>query len=65
MYWFKWCCDRFSIRGVNLFEEVDDDTDFEYIARSDGFSRVPKIKFRYETMARKVMVDCKFDALYI
>ena len=33
------------------------------IARNDGFSRAP-IDFRYETKARKVMVDFKFDALY-
>ena len=25
---------------------------------------VPEIEFRYETKARKVMVDFKFDALY-
>ena len=31
---------------------------------NDGFSRVPEIDFRYETKARKVMVDFKFDALY-
>ena len=28
------------------------------------FSWVPEIDFRYETKARKVMVDFKFDALY-
>ena len=28
------------------------------------FLRVPEIDFRYETKARKVMVDFKFDALY-
>ena len=33
-------------------------------ARNDGFWRVPEIDFRYETKARKVMVDFKFDALY-
>ena len=31
---------------------------------NDGFSRAPEIDFRYETKARKVMVDFKFDALY-
>ena len=30
----------------------------------DGFSRAPEIDFRYETKARKVIVDFKFDALY-
>ena len=34
------------------------------IARKDGFWRAPEIDFRYETEARKVMVDFKFDALY-
>ena len=34
------------------------------IARIDGFWRAPEIDFRYETKARKVMVDFKFDALY-
>ena len=34
------------------------------IARNDGFSQAPEIDFRYETKARKVMVDFKFDALY-
>ena len=28
------------------------------------FWRVPEIDFRYETEAKKVMVDFKFDALY-
>ena len=28
------------------------------------FRRAPEIDFRYETKARKVMVDFKFDALY-
>ena len=28
------------------------------------FSRAPEIDFRYETKARKVMVDFKFDALH-
>ena len=37
---------------------------YESIARNDGFSRAPEIDFRYETKARKVMVDFKFDALY-
>ena len=27
------------------------------------FERAPEIDFRYETKARKVMVDFKFDAL--
>ena len=31
---------------------------------TDDFSRVPKIDFRYEIKASKVMVDYKFDAIY-
>ena len=34
------------------------------IARNDGFWRTLEIDFCYETKARKVMVDFKFDALY-
>ena len=30
----------------------------------ESFSRAPEIDFRYETKARKVVVDFKFDALY-
>ena len=37
---------------------------YEFIARNDDFWRAPEIDFRYETNARKVMVDFKFDALY-
>ena len=61
-----WCCDRFSILRENPSEEVLDYDNYYYekIARNDGFSRAPKIDFRYETKARKVMVDFKFDALY-
>ena len=36
----------------------------EFIATNDGFWRAPEIDFCYETKARKVMVDFKFDALY-
>ena len=36
----------------------------EFITRNDGFWRAPEIDFRYETEARKVMVDFKFDAFY-
>ena len=36
----------------------------EKIARNDGFCRAPEIDFPFETKARKVMVDFKFDALY-
>ena len=25
IYWYKWCCDRFSILRENKSEEVDDD----------------------------------------
>ena len=34
------------------------------ITRIDVFWRAPQIDYRYETKARKVMVDFKFDALY-
>ena len=37
---------------------------YESIARNDGFWRVPENDFCYQTKARKVMVDFKFDALY-
>ena len=37
---------------------------YEYIARNDVFLWVKEIDFRYETKARNVMVDFKFDALY-
>ena len=36
----------------------------EKIARNNDFWRALEIDFRYETNARKVMVDFKFDALY-
>ena len=36
----------------------------EKIARNDSFWRALEIDFHYETKARKVMVDFKFDALY-
>ena len=36
----------------------------ELIARNDGFSRAPEIDFRYETKARKVVVDFKFEAKF-
>ena len=54
------------ILGENPSEEVDDYDNYyyEFIARNDGFWRAPEIDFRYETKARKVMVDTKFDALY-
>ena len=52
--------------GENPSEEVDDYDNYyyEFIARNDGFWWVPEIDFRYETKARKVMVNFKFDALY-
>ena len=37
----------------------------EKIVRSDGSWRAPEIDFLYETKARKVVVDFKFDALYM
>ena len=39
-------------------------SDYEKIARNDSFWRALEIDFRYETKARKVVVDFKFDALY-
>ena len=36
----------------------------KYKSQETSFSRAPDIDFRYETKARKVMVDFKFDALY-
>ena len=30
IYWYKSCCDRFSILGVNPSEEVDDDEHDNY-----------------------------------
>ena len=27
IYWYKWCCDRFSILGENPYEEFDDEND--------------------------------------
>ena len=37
----------------------------EFIARNDGYWRALEINFHYETKARKVMVDFKFDDLAI
>ena len=56
-----------SAHGENPSEEVDDDDENDYyesISRNDVFLLAPKIDFHYETEARKVMVDFKFDALY-
>ena len=39
-------------------------SDYEKIARNDGFSWAPQIDFHYETKAKKLMVYFKFDALY-
>ena len=39
-------------------------SDYESIARSDGFWRVPEIDFCYEIKTIKVVVDFKFDVLY-
>ena len=30
IYWYNWCCDRFSILGENPSEEVDDDENEYY-----------------------------------
>ena len=48
-------------------EEVDYDYYYyyEFIVRNDGLWWAPRIDFRYETEARKVIVDFKFDALYM
>ena len=43
-----------------LHRELSD----KFIARNDYFWRASETDFRYETKARKVMVDFKFDALY-
>ena len=49
----------------NPSEEDDyDNCYYEFIARNDGFWRAPEIDFCYETKARKVLVDFKFDSLY-
>ena len=45
-------------------EKTHLENDYEQITRIYGFRRAPEIDFRYETKARKVMVDLKFDALY-
>ena len=67
--WFKCCSVRFSLLRENPYEEVDEYDNYYYcyyekIARNDGFWRALEIDFRYETKARKVMVDFKSDALY-
>ena len=49
-------CDSFNILGENQSEEVDDDYDYELIARNNVFSQAPKIDFRYETKPIKVML---------
>ena len=36
----------------------------EKIARNNSFWRALELDFRYETKARKVIVDFKFNALY-
>ena len=43
---------------------IESATALSDFAINDGFSRALVIDFRYETNARKVMVDFKFDALY-
>ena len=50
----------------NPSEEVDDHDNYYYelIARNEDFWRAPEIDFHYETEARKVMINFKFDALY-
>ena len=56
LYWWEEQC------VPTLYRECGS-TD-EFIARNDSFWRAPEIDFCYETEARKVMVDFKFDALY-
>ena len=48
----------------NVATALSDCYYYEKIARNDVFSWAPEIDFRYETKARKVMVDFKFHALY-
>ena len=55
---------KLMIMIIIIIESSTTLSDIEYIARNDGFSRAPEIDNRYETKARKVMVDFKFDALY-
>ena len=38
--------------------------DYEYITRNNFFWRAPEIDFCYETEAKKLIIDFKFDALY-
>ena len=61
------------IASVHSEKEVDDDDDDEnddddndyIIARTMVFKRFPETVFRHEIETREVMVDFKFDALYI
>ena len=47
-----------------LHRESTAHSDYELIARNDGFCQAPAIDFHHETEAKKLMVDFKFDALY-
>ena len=51
-------------RMCQPYIESDTALSDEFIARNDGFWQAPEINFRYETKARKVTVDFRFDALY-
>ena len=64
--WYKSSSVCFTILGEKPYEEVlDYDSNFyKNIARNDGFLPAPEIDFRFDTNARNVMVDFKFDALY-
>ena len=42
-------------------QESEDERWSRLDKRNDGFSRAPEIDFRYETKAKKVMVDFKFE----
>ena len=62
---------RFSILRKNPSDEIDNDDEnyyyYYYYNKSQettGFSRAPEIDFRYENMARKVMVHHISNALY-
>ena len=58
-----------SVLEENPSEEEYDDYDnyyygYEFISTNDGFRLALEIDFRYDSEARKVMVDFKFDGLY-
>ena len=59
------CSDRFSILRENPSEEVDYDNLIMNLSQETKlFWWALEIDFRYETEARKAMVDFQFDPLY-